>query len=77
MSTEKETPSKLDRKEIINVSRLIYTAGSKVSFRRHQTSRAIIPGEPQILTANASPNFYYVSLSDSSEVVLPLTPKKD
>jgi hypothetical protein len=65
------------KKETINVSRLIYTTGRKVHFQSLRTSVPLTPGEQQTLTASASPNVYYVSLLETSEIALPLNPKKD
>lgn len=76
MSTEKESGRMLDSTETVNVSKLIYASGTKVQFRRKDTSRPLGPGEGKIFTASASPTVYYVSLRETSEIVLGLEPKK-
>jgi hypothetical protein len=61
---------KINVAETVNVSKLINATSQKVSFRREKTSVPLIPGNQRSLTANASPNVYYVSLTETSEVVL-------
>ena len=60
----------LQRTERVNVSKLIYANERTIRFQRQGTSVPIVPGARKSLTASASPTVYYVSLTETSEVVL-------
>jgi hypothetical protein len=74
MNAKDEVAKGSNKKEIINVSKLISATGRKVQFQRQRTSVPLAPGEQVRLTASATPNVYYVSLAESSEVTLPIKP---
>lgn len=76
MSPEKKDTEDLNIPVTVNVSRLINATERKVQFQRQRTSVPLVPGKQRSLTANASPNVYYVSLAETSEIVLNDKPDK-
>lgn len=67
----------LDNAETVNVTKLVRVSDAKVQFqRRGATSRQVSQRNRETFTASASPNVYFVSLSEPCEIVLSLTANK-